>query len=170
MDGLGPRHPDPTGSARLAPRVPLPPYRYLPGRTPHPSRAASGHLRLRRPEDAPRDDDETIRYGFDLFAAGYFWEAHEAWESAWHRAGGAERTVLQSLIQLAAGHLKRELRAPRAAGQLYRAALHRLDSLAAPAVLGVSIARLRRALERGLTNLDSPPAASDSLLDAVEPG
>jgi uncharacterized protein len=41
--------------------------------------------------------------GRDLFNAGRFFEAHEAWESAWLREEAEIKTLLQGLIQVAAG-------------------------------------------------------------------
>lgn len=45
--------------------------------------------------------------GAQLFAAGQWWEAHEAWEPEWLRASGEERYALQALILLAAALHKR---------------------------------------------------------------
>jgi ribulose-phosphate 3-epimerase len=42
--------------------------------------------------------------GVELFNAGQFWEAHEAWEGAWMpRRGGADADFLKGLVQVAAG-------------------------------------------------------------------
>jgi len=44
----------------------------------------------------------------ELFNAGYYWEAHEAWEGLWHAYGrhGAAADVLKALIKLAAAGVK----------------------------------------------------------------
>jgi hypothetical protein len=46
--------------------------------------------------------------GIVLFNRGYYWEAHEAWESLWHAHGrrGAVATILRALIKLAAAGVK----------------------------------------------------------------
>jgi predicted metal-dependent hydrolase len=46
--------------------------------------------------------------GIDLFNRGYYWEAHEVWESLWHAAGrhGAIAAFLKGLIQLAVAGVK----------------------------------------------------------------
>jgi hypothetical protein len=61
-------------------------------------------------------DSEAYRYGIDLFNHGFYWEAHEAWESLWHAAGrrGPIATWLKALIKLAAAAVK--LREGNAAG------------------------------------------------------
>jgi predicted metal-dependent hydrolase len=100
--------------ARYAPDVPLPPYTYVTGRTPHPIRDPQGHLFGRAAEAPPPLDPqrwrENVAYllGIDLFNHGYYWEAHEVWEGLWH---AAERTgpvadFLKGLIKLAAAGVK----------------------------------------------------------------
>ena len=46
--------------------------------------------------------------GIALFNAGYYWEAHEAWEGLWHAHGrdGPTADVLKGLIKLAAAGVK----------------------------------------------------------------
>lgn len=44
-----------------------------------------------------------VEWGARHFNRGEFFEAHEAWEHAWHRAGGEFRLYLQGLVQLAVG-------------------------------------------------------------------
>ena len=53
-------------------------------------------------------DTQKYLYGVDLFNHGYYWEAHEAWESLWHAAGrrGATAEFLKGLIKLAAAGVK----------------------------------------------------------------
>ena len=43
-----------------------------------------------------------------LFDAGYYWEAHEVWETLWHAAGrrGPTADILRGLIKLAAAGVK----------------------------------------------------------------
>ena len=104
----------PNNIIRLLPDVPLPPYTYVPGQTPHPRSDPAGHLYGEPPEQpAPLDPEQwqgsrTYLRGIDLFNAGYFWEAHEVWESLWHAAGrrGATADLLKGLIKLAAAGVK----------------------------------------------------------------
>jgi hypothetical protein len=101
-------------SLRLLPDQPFPPYAYVPGETPHPTRHRGGHSYGAEfetpeppdPEDWPACPD--YLYGIDLFNHGFYWEAHEAWEGLWVASGrrGAPATYLQALITLAAAGLK----------------------------------------------------------------
>lgn len=92
----------------------FPSYAYVSGKTPHPRRDAGGHsFGLPEPISSKTQPEywrEThlYLYGVDLFNAGYYWEAHEAWESLWKALGpdSDHATFLQGLIQVAAASLK----------------------------------------------------------------
>ncbi|MEO6809260.1 MAG: DUF309 domain-containing protein, partial [Isosphaeraceae bacterium] len=69
----------------------FPAYSYVPrGPWPHPTSspqghsAGRGHLRLEPIEDDDWAASEDYGLGVALFNAGYYWEAHEAWEGLWH--------------------------------------------------------------------------------------
>jgi hypothetical protein len=49
------------------------------------------------------DSELVFRRGVELFNAGEYFEAHEAWEGLWMEAAGAERQFLQALIHFAVG-------------------------------------------------------------------
>ena len=101
---------------------PLPPYSYVPGHAPHPISDPRGHMYGHAAATRPPlvldqwQDSEAYRYGVDLFNHGFYWEAHEAWESLWHAASrrGVVATWLKALIKLAAAAVK--LREGNAAG------------------------------------------------------
>lgn len=126
-----PRSPD-----RLLPERPLPPYAYLPGRFPHPTRHPQGHSHhpVGSSPTMEKVDQDGLVWGMDLFNQGYYWEAHEAWEDLWRAAprGSAEHSLLQGLILLAAAGVKlRECKlgaarrhGSRAAGFFNRSAAH----------------------------------------------
>jgi predicted metal-dependent hydrolase len=93
----------------------LPPYTYVPGSgTPHPISNPRGHMHGQTESISPALDPQhwqenaTYLYAVDLFNHGYYWEAHEAWESLWHAAGhhGQVADFLKGLIKLAAAGVK----------------------------------------------------------------
>ncbi len=95
--------------------LPFPPYTYVPGSgTPHPVSDSRGHMYgVNHAIPDPLDpihwhDCETYLYAADLFNHGFYWEAHEAWESLWHAAGhhGTIADFLKGLIKLAAAGVK----------------------------------------------------------------
>lgn len=49
---------------------------------------------------------DPLRRGAGLYNAGRYWEAHEVWEQRWRETAGAERHLLQGLIQMAAAALQ----------------------------------------------------------------
>ncbi|MDX2039208.1 MAG: DUF309 domain-containing protein [Isosphaeraceae bacterium] len=133
----------------------LPPYTYIPGgRHPHPIREPGGHMHGRRHEQPPPIADELGGTGspaFDqgkrLFEAGYYWEAHEAWESLWHAHGrtGPTADLLKGLIKLAAAGVKVREGQPHGvrvhaarAGDLFRA----VRAAAGDRVLGLDLEHL----------------------------
>ncbi len=133
---------------------PFPAYAHRPGRTPHPRRAGGHSVGL--PEEAPEAlPAERYRelplylYGVDLYHAGYWWEAHEAWEALWHAYGrrGAVAELLKALIQTAAAALKREAgqaRPERRHAERSRAILRGLAAREGPRLLGLDLARVAR--------------------------
>ena len=122
---------------------PLPPYSYVPGFSPHPVSDPRGHM-YKHVAGTPSaleperwQDSTAYLYGVDLFNHGFYWEAHEAWESLWHAAGraGPVATWLKALIKLAAAAVK--VREGNAAGAMRHARrsmdlLHDLEATASP--------------------------------------
>ena len=129
---------------------PLPPYRFLPGRTPHPRRDPRGHG-YGRPEPPHTIVDparwascDVYLWGVDLFNHELWWESHEAFEALWHGAGAGATPAaafFQGLIQVAAAELKRVMGNERAAQSLYARGLARLAGVPSP-FLGADVAAL----------------------------
>ena len=133
-----PSPPDP-GCARYT-RIAFPAYRYVPGRSPHPRRDPGGHS-YGRPEPlaAALDPAEwatstVYLHGVDLYNFAYWWEAHESFEALWQAADkeGTLGQMLQGLIQIAAGNLKRFMGAESAAQKLGARGLARLAVAPSP--------------------------------------
>jgi hypothetical protein len=121
--------PPPAALTRVS-KQPLPAYRFVPGRHPHPTRSAEGH----GVEGASElDEREAWLYGVDLFNTRYFWEAHDAWEKVWQAApeGTRGREVVKGLIQIAAGLLKLHLGKEDAARRLAERGVLRIEEAAA---------------------------------------
>ncbi len=112
---------------RFLPGEPLPPYSYVPGLFPHPFTDPNGHSFGRQPMPVPPCDPSAwsscaaYLRGIDLFNHGYYWEAHEAWESLWHACGrtGPLADFFKALIQLAVTGVN--LRDGRAVGARWHA-------------------------------------------------
>ena len=153
---------------RLVPDEPLPPYSYVTGRFPHPTREQAGHSFGRPPDEPPPIEpaswslSRTYLVGCDLFNHGYYWEAHEAWEAVWKACGrrGTVADFLKALIKLAAAGVKaREGRpagvqrhAARAA-QLFRAAR---ETVSGAAYLGLDVDELIENADRLKRGIELP--------------
>jgi uncharacterized protein len=101
----------------------------------------------------PRPEAEIrpgLEEGLALYRAGFFWEAHEAWEPLWLAAApnSRERAFLQGLIQLANGWLKLRMGRAPAAGRIAALAREHLGRAGQGAVLGIDTAWARGELVR----------------------
>lgn len=95
-------------------QVAFPPYAHSPGATPHPLSDPRGHRCVYLTDATEPLDPHSWqtcaawRIAIDLFNHGYYWEAHEAWETLWQAAGrrGPLADVLKGLVKLAAAGVK----------------------------------------------------------------
>jgi hypothetical protein len=156
---------------RLVPDEPLPPYTFVPGRSPHPVSDPAGHSFgvTPRPEtfDPARwQDSHGYLRGLDLFNHGFFWEAHEAWEALWHACGrrGVPADLLKGLIRLAAAGVK--AREGRPAGVRSHAAAAGALFAAVARALGVD----GRPLGLDLADLAERAHQVEALAATVPPG
>ena len=147
---------------RYCPSRPLPPYSYVTGLFPHPTRDEQGHSFEKHEAPPPPLCKETYRenevyaYALDLFNHGFYWEAHEAWESLWHaaRRHGNTADFLKGLIKLAAAGVKAregrpagvKLHAVRAAA-LFSGVRTATESPQADTLFGLDLVALIRAAQ-----------------------
>jgi hypothetical protein len=153
---------------RFLPEQPLPPYTHVPGRTPHPVSHPRGHSHGLAPERPAAPDPERWQEcrpylrGLDLFNHGYYWEAHEVWESLWHAAGRRGRTAdfLKGLIKLAAAGVKVREGRRRGVVDHTRAAAALFQGMGSPEerYFGLRLAELLHFAKAVAT---SPPTAHD---------
>lgn len=144
-----------TASGGILPRYSeqaLPAYRFMPGRSPHPSAHPQGHSFGRPAAHAralPASDwrlAEAYLFGCDLYNRSFFWEAHEAWEALWQvtRQDRRQHRYLQGLIQAANAQLKLRLGKPRAVERLWaKAERHWQEALVPDRYMGLALASWR---------------------------
>lgn len=101
---------------------------------------------------ASLDAPGLLRFGVDLYHAGEYWHAHEAWEAAWLAAPTGLHGFYQGLIQLTAAfvHLRRG-QYPGAV-RLLAAAIEKLAAYPADC-MGLDVASLLAAARRALARL-----------------
>jgi len=136
-------------------QVPLPPFAYVPGRTPRHAEGRWDDVRATAWVGMSADElaaSPAFRAGLAFFENGYFWEAHEVWEAVWMACApnSAEHRFVQALIQLANAELKLAMEKPRAALRLCAIAGAHLDEAVAGGnaeLLGVSVTWVRGRLE-----------------------
>ena len=122
----------PAPDSRLLPERGLPPYRHVPGQTPHPRNHPDGH-RHGDPDrelavPPPRDWASCPEYlhALDLYNHGFWWEAHEAFEGLYDWSDPPQDLFFQGLLQLSLAALKRHMNEPRAAAHLADAGAQKL--------------------------------------------
>jgi len=95
-------------------------------------------------EQLPSDPDELLAIGIEHFNQQRFFQAHEAWETAWHASPEAERDFWQGITQVAVGftHLQRDN--PRGSATLLRRGATRIEAYG-PVFRGVPVADLAAA-------------------------
>jgi hypothetical protein len=100
---------------RFYPNMPLPKRRFLPGQgMEHPSKNWVAHfgdatLLLHNTVIDATGQSTAFRYGADCYNEGFYWEAHELWESLWQSVKRKDETLaaaLKALIQFAAANVQ----------------------------------------------------------------
>lgn len=143
---------------------PFPPYRFVPGEVPHPTRDKHGHSYDRAPVKLAAFDPgdwhtcEEYLYGIDLFNHGYWWEAHEALEVVWVAAGRRTETglLIQGLIQIAIAHLKRFQGLDDVATRMATAGLDKMKQIEG-VFLGIDVAAFRYAVKSHFSDENKMP-------------
>lgn len=104
--------------------------------------------------------------GLDLYNAGEFHAAHDAWEDRWRDdCGPREKLFLQAMIQSAVIFHHIEIGRRGAARRMYRMALEKFERLGAARFMSLDITAYLAQLARSLSWL----AASEDPRDAVQP-
>ena len=151
---------------RYSPRA-LPPYRFVPGETPHPTRDPLGHsygCQIEVPGTWRVEDWRQLEewlWAVDLFNEGYWWESHEALESMWHAAGRttAPARFVQALVHLSAACLNRRRGHSAAAKRQAARAVEGLRDAPSGSdfFMGIDLERLIRNIERSFADERAEP-------------
>ena len=103
---------------------------------------------------------EPLERGRAAFNRGEFFAAHELWEEAWHQLEGAERVLLQGLIQIAAGLHHLQQGRPRPAGRLLAKGLEKLSRGVPATLAALPVDSLAGDVARLLAELAAPRAGT----------
>lgn len=118
---------------------------------------------------ASTDFHASVAAGRQLFEAGRFHAAHEAWEMGWRRTHHDERHVLQALVLWSAALCQHERGKDLGAHRLLLRALERLAEVS-DGFDGLDVDALREALVTSLEHTKAPwcEAARPAWFDATE--
>jgi hypothetical protein len=108
--------------------------------------------------------------GIDLYNAGEFHAAHDAWEDRWRDdAGPAEKLFLQAMIQSAVVFHHLEIGRPGAAREMYRRATEKFARLKMKQFMSLDVEDYQAQLERSLSWLMSGPDPRELERPHIEP-
>jgi uncharacterized protein len=85
--------------------------------------------------------EELLRLGIDLYNAGHYWNAHEAWEEVWMDSERPLRNFYQGLIQVTAAFVHVTRNEYPGSVRLLDAGIEKLDAYPA-SYMGLDLARL----------------------------
>lgn len=115
-------------------------------------------------EFQPYTDEHLAAYpveyiaGIDLYNAGEFHAAHDAWEDRWMgEVGQQEKLFLQALIQSAVAFHHLEIGRPGAARRMYQMAKEKFARLGTPAFMSLDLEDYQAQLDRALAWLLTVP-------------
>jgi hypothetical protein len=126
----------------------LPPFAYVPGKTPRHLEGAFDDIRNTVKSDmsiAALEQSLAFQTGLAFLKAEYFWEAHEVLEPVWMvlPPNSNERRFVQGLIQLGNARLKVKMGKTQAATRLFAIAAEHLGSMQQDRVLGQTVEYFR---------------------------
>jgi predicted metal-dependent hydrolase len=112
----------------------------------------------------PYNDDHVAAYpveflaGIDLYNAGEFHAAHDAWEERWMgEVGAREKLFLQAMIQSAVAFHHLEIGRPGAARQMYLRAKEKFERLDEDVFMSLDLNDYQQQLDAALSWLLSVP-------------
>ena len=107
--------------------------------------------------------------GIDLYNAGEFHAAHDAWEARWvDEAGPREKLFLQAMIQSAVAFHHLEIGRRGAARQMYLMAKEKFARLQTPRFMSLDLVDYQAQLDRALAWLTSVPDPRELSLPDIE--
>jgi hypothetical protein len=107
--------------------------------------------------------------GIDLYNAGEFHAAHDAWEARWvDDAGPREKLFLQAMIQSAVAFHHLEIGRRGAARQMYLMAKEKFARLQSPRFMSLDLVDYQAQLDRALAWLTSVPDPRELAMPDIE--
>jgi predicted metal-dependent hydrolase len=126
--------------------------------------------------NAPYTDAHIAAYpieyiaGIDLYNAGEFHAAHDAWEERWMgEVGPKEKLFLQAMIQSAVAFHHLDIGRPGAARQMYLRAKEKFDRLGQRVFMSLDLEEYQAQLDASLAWLLSVPDPRDAPMPLIVP-
>ena len=108
--------------------------------------------------------------GIDLYNAGEFHAAHDAWEERWMgEVGAQEKLFLQAMIQSAVAFHHLEIGRPGAARQMYTRAKEKFALLGTNVFMSLDLVDYQAQLDHALSWLLTVPDPRELTMPEIEP-
>jgi predicted metal-dependent hydrolase len=108
--------------------------------------------------------------GIDLYNAGEFHAAHDAWEERWMgEVGRDEKLFLQAMIQSAVAFHHLQIGRPGAAREMYRRAKEKFEKLGKTNFMSLDLNDYLAQLDRALSWLTGAPDPRDVMPESIVP-
>lgn len=108
--------------------------------------------------------------GIDLYNAGEFHAAHDAWEDRWMgEVGRDEKLFLQAMIQSAVAFHHLEIGRPGAARRMYQMAKEKFARLKTDCFMSLDLKEYQSELDRALSWLESVPDPRELVQPPIVP-
>jgi hypothetical protein len=118
-------------------------------------------------EELPSDPEALLDIGIDHFNNRRFFQAHEAWETAWHPSAEEERDFWQGITQVAVGFTHYQRGNAKGAVSLLRKGANKLDAYG-DIHRGVPVAALARAARKAATAIERADTTAPVDLPSIE--
>jgi predicted metal-dependent hydrolase len=105
-------------------------------------------------KDFQKDFQIQFRKGIEEFNSGHFFDCHETLEAVWMTFEGAERELIQGLIQISVGYFHLSRNNQVGALKLFKKGLGRIDKYP-DKTLSIGISELSQAVQKTVKSLNS---------------
>jgi hypothetical protein len=128
------------------------------------------------PERPPYTEEQAAWYpveymaGIDLYNAGEFHAAHDAWEERWMgEVGPAEKLFLQAMIQSAVAFHHLQIGRPGAARRMYQMSKEKFARLGTDSFMSLDLIEYQAQLDRALSWLLTVPDPRELTAPEISP-
>lgn len=119
-------------------------------------------------QETNKNYPDELQQGFALFNQGKYYEAHEAFETAWRKTKAPDREFYRALLQISGGFFRLGQNRPKAAIKFFSHALKWL-SLFTDEHLGIDVSMLKKDLNVIIDTIDKGELELQKIKELLHP-